>query len=190
MGNGGEIDNGDEWGCTALHAASNKGHDDVVKVLLAGGAKIDMEDNDGETPLFKAALKGHASVVEQLLARGAQPDVRTVTGATALMFFHCTPALTDYAIRRIRNFMQDEAQRFWMTFSGDCCFCDWYCDEMDGRSIERAQGYLLGKKILCEQCCDRILADIARDGADAWCRGWGQDYDIFENALGGLARPR
>jgi len=121
---GAPIDHRDEWGCTALHAASNKGHDDVVKVLLAGGAKIDMEDNDGETPLFKAALKGHASVVEQLLARGAQPDVRTVTGATALMFFHCTPALTDYAIRRIRNFMQDEAQRFWMTFSGDCCFCD------------------------------------------------------------------
>jgi ankyrin len=38
-------------GLTALHAAANRGSDDVIKFLVEKGAKLDVKDKEGRTPL-------------------------------------------------------------------------------------------------------------------------------------------
>mmetsp|Transcript_27003 Transcript_27003/g.59740 ORF Transcript_27003/g.59740 Transcript_27003/m.59740 type:complete len:98 (+) Transcript_27003:434-727(+) len=40
----------DENGAAALHMASQRGHPEVVRLLLGKGADLQAEDNDGRTP--------------------------------------------------------------------------------------------------------------------------------------------
>ena len=54
-----------------IHLAAEKGHKDIVKLLLDHGANIDVKDNDGETPIYRAAVKGHTETVKLLLDHGA-----------------------------------------------------------------------------------------------------------------------
>jgi ankyrin repeat domain-containing protein 50 len=59
-----------EGGWTALSLAAARGHEAVVKLLLACNDVVaDSEDEDGWTPLSWAAAGGHEAVVKQLLAR-------------------------------------------------------------------------------------------------------------------------
>jgi hypothetical protein len=54
---------------TPLSWAAEKGHDTVVKQLLAHkDVDVNLVDKDGRTPLLWAADKGHDAVVKQLLA--------------------------------------------------------------------------------------------------------------------------
>ncbi|KAF8853583.1 ankyrin [Acephala macrosclerotiorum] len=55
-------------GLTALSLASLKGHESVVKLLLAKNAKVDPKDNKGRTPLSLAAEASHDTVMELLLS--------------------------------------------------------------------------------------------------------------------------
>lgn len=57
--------NGD--GYTALHAAAQEGHLEVVELLLSLGACAMSRACDGSTPLHLAAQNGHAKVVARLL---------------------------------------------------------------------------------------------------------------------------
>jgi ankyrin repeat protein len=53
---------------TSLHLASEKGHTDVVKILLEKGANIQSKTNDEDTCLHLAIKHGHIDIV-QILAQ-------------------------------------------------------------------------------------------------------------------------
>ena len=76
--------NPDRAGKRAIHAASPKGHKDVVAFLGSRGADVNAVDNHQQTPLHRAAYQGHASVCTTLLALGADPAAKTKYGKTAL----------------------------------------------------------------------------------------------------------
>ncbi len=61
-------------GLPALHAASRRGHADVVVRLLHAGGEINMRDQVGNTALSEAAASGHSDLVGVLLAAGAEVD--------------------------------------------------------------------------------------------------------------------
>jgi ankyrin repeat protein len=57
-------------GWTPLHTAADKGHAEVVKLLLKKGADTAVSNIDGATPLYRAACGGHIEVLRLLLKRG------------------------------------------------------------------------------------------------------------------------
>ena len=65
----------DHGGRTALHMAAGRGHNDIVRSLLAKGASVENTDNVMNTPLHGAARGGHTSIVDLLLTKGAPIDV-------------------------------------------------------------------------------------------------------------------
>ena len=77
----------DEEGKQALHCASEKGHDRVVKLLLErGNININAKTLDGSTSLILASQAGHASCVDLLLNFNAESEVKDNTGLTALEY--------------------------------------------------------------------------------------------------------
>jgi ankyrin repeat protein len=82
------VDKNSGW--SALHWASNLGHEDVVKALLDGryevrGATVDLRDKDGWTPLISASsYSGTEGVVRLLLSRGAKQELQNVHGFVAM----------------------------------------------------------------------------------------------------------
>jgi hypothetical protein len=58
---------------TPLHAASYKGHIDVVRVLLDHGTNVNSTDKG--TPLYSAYCGGHLEIMRLLLEHGADMDV-------------------------------------------------------------------------------------------------------------------
>ena len=71
-------------GKTALLLAAEKGHSDIVSLLLLSGALVNVQDNDGCTPLQLAACGGHLEIVYKLLQTNADVNKRNKTGATPL----------------------------------------------------------------------------------------------------------
>jgi ankyrin repeat protein len=61
---------------TALHAASFKGHLQVVRYLLQHGVDVNARDSGQETPLLLASFQGRGDVVQCLLDYGANVDLR------------------------------------------------------------------------------------------------------------------
>lgn len=69
---GADINAKTDYGATALHFASDKGHLEVVKLLLAQKAKPNELDSFyGTKPITWAAMRGHAQVVGALIEGGA-----------------------------------------------------------------------------------------------------------------------
>lgn len=76
--NGASIDAIDEYKETPLIWAANKGHYDMVKLLLDYGADINYQDIYGETPLMWAVTKEPKAldIIKLLIKRGANKDLK------------------------------------------------------------------------------------------------------------------
>ena len=72
-------------GRTPLHWASENGHLEVAKLLLANNANVDAADKDGRTPLHFACQNGHLEVAKLLLANNADPTIRDAQSQTPFM---------------------------------------------------------------------------------------------------------
>lgn len=64
-----QVDTKDEYGYTALHMASDRGHIEIVKLLLDRGANSSIKDTDGFTALELAQVAEHDEVVQILDSR-------------------------------------------------------------------------------------------------------------------------
>lgn len=69
---------------TPLHAASCKGHIEIVRDLLAHGAAVDVSNVWGASPLYVASSYGRVEAVRVLLDLGADVNVASRDGKTAL----------------------------------------------------------------------------------------------------------
>eukprot|EP00752_Nemacystus_decipiens_P012774 g11313.t1 len=77
----------DNAGYSALHMASQGGHQAVTKLLVNAGAPLEAKTSEaqrGQTSLHLAAHRGHSEVVGVLIEAGAKPDSRMLNGATPL----------------------------------------------------------------------------------------------------------
>ncbi|KAI1889026.1 hypothetical protein AGOR_G00174820 [Albula goreensis] len=83
--NGGGGSGGREFlDITALMAASQHGHEAVVRLLLEWGADVNVTlKSTGWSPLMLATLSGKVTVAQQLVERGADPDHVNVLAKTA-----------------------------------------------------------------------------------------------------------
>ncbi|XP_062412272.1 acyl-CoA-binding domain-containing protein 6 [Sardina pilchardus] len=76
-----DIDIKDEEGRALLHWACDRGHKDMVSVLLLNKADIDNQDNEGQTALHYASACEFADIVELLLKAGADPSIKDLEGS-------------------------------------------------------------------------------------------------------------
>ena len=72
-------------GVTALIYASQNGHEEVVKLLLANGADVNIQNNNEQTALMYASYYNNENVVKLLLANGADMNTKDSNGVTALV---------------------------------------------------------------------------------------------------------
>jgi len=97
---GESVDKKDEEGMTALHWAVDRGHEDLVKLLLTEfKANINAQDGDGSTPLHYAAMCEHLPLISALLQHGADPTIEDDTGETAAA-----------AVRQVKGLPQETLQ--------------------------------------------------------------------------------
>uniref|UniRef100_A0A7S4RUA8 Ankyrin repeat-containing protein n=1 Tax=Alexandrium monilatum TaxID=311494 RepID=A0A7S4RUA8_9DINO len=79
-----EEEGDDEYGCTTLHFAADRGAAVEVRSLLAGGAAVNSREAWDETPLHFAARNGNVEVCELLLAHGAELNPVNASDCTPL----------------------------------------------------------------------------------------------------------
>lgn len=55
---GADVNAVNDGGWTPLHHAIEKGHENVVRMLIGAGANVNVRQNDGWTPLHQAVASG------------------------------------------------------------------------------------------------------------------------------------
>ena len=70
---------------TPLHHAAQRGHEEIVELLLFRGADPDLQDYGGHTPLHRAATYGAAGAIDILLQYDSALDLRDDYGRTPLL---------------------------------------------------------------------------------------------------------
>jgi ankyrin repeat protein len=85
LGEGRDVNEADETGCTTLMIVSENGHVEVVRLLLArNGVEVNKTAQDG-TALYMASQNDHVEVVRLLLARkGVEVNKTSKDGSTVL----------------------------------------------------------------------------------------------------------
>jgi len=68
---------------TPLHKAAEKGHPEVIKILLTHGVNVDIPDRFGNTPLIFAIKYQQPEAVKLLLDAGANLELKDEDGETA-----------------------------------------------------------------------------------------------------------
>ena len=72
-------------GYTPLHSATDNGHTECVKLLLAHpDIQVDAQDSTDETALIKACRKNNTDIAKVLLMKGADVNLKNNNGMTAL----------------------------------------------------------------------------------------------------------
>ncbi|XP_075718262.1 ankyrin repeat domain-containing protein 6 isoform X3 [Rhinoderma darwinii] len=71
-------------GRTPLHLAANKGHLNVVQILLKAGCDLNVQDDGQQTALHRAAVVGNSDILAILIQEGCALDRQDKDGNTAL----------------------------------------------------------------------------------------------------------
>ncbi|XP_057283045.1 acyl-CoA-binding domain-containing protein 6 isoform X1 [Pezoporus wallicus] len=75
-----DVNAADEEGRALLHWACDRGHKELVTVLLQHAADVNSQDGEGQTALHYAAACEFLDIVELLLKSGANPTLRDQEG--------------------------------------------------------------------------------------------------------------
>lgn len=68
------------------YKACQRGHGDVINILLSKGADVNLCRKDGLGPLHIASINEHVSLVELLLIKGADVNICDKEGYTAFAY--------------------------------------------------------------------------------------------------------
>jgi uncharacterized protein len=72
-------------GMTALMLASENGHINAMKLLIAKGSDVNIKNNYGSTALMFASQNGHFDAMELLISAGSDVNIMNNYGWTALI---------------------------------------------------------------------------------------------------------
>ena len=81
-----DLNHSGKYGVTALNCALQRGHADVVEVLIDAGADIETKDDMGRSPLHWSCYSGALDVVKMLVEAGAGVRGIDSKGYTCLIF--------------------------------------------------------------------------------------------------------
>lgn len=96
---------------TPLHKAAEKGHTNVVNVLLNHGVNVDIKNRSQATPLMSAAWSRQPDAVGLLIQRGANVNARDSSRRTALFMGVLNQPPVDENYRRtVKLLLQNSAQ--------------------------------------------------------------------------------
>ena len=85
VADGGDVNQAQADGTTALHWATYRDDAPLAHLLLEAGANPVVENRYGMTPLYLACFNGNAALIGELLQRGADPNAKRKDSETALM---------------------------------------------------------------------------------------------------------
>lgn len=81
LSSGADPNETDSYNCVPLHAAAQKGHLDIARMLIEHKAIVDWQGGDIDhgvrTPLYDSASYGHAAIVELLIQHGANVNSKS-----------------------------------------------------------------------------------------------------------------
>lgn len=93
---GGDVNEAQADGMTALHWAADRGDVELALLLLEAGADPSAVTRIGaHTPVLVAARRGHDAVLQTLLEAGADPNARTSTAGTSALHFAAAAGTPD-----------------------------------------------------------------------------------------------
>lgn len=82
---GADVNRSSSGGWTAVMAAADNGHLEVLKYLVSKKADLNARTRQGRTPLMRASYHGKTEVAQYLIAQGAKVNDTDSNGVTALM---------------------------------------------------------------------------------------------------------
>ena len=80
-----DVNSHNEYGLTALLAATRFRHADVARLLIENGADVNARADDGDTPLIFAANGNMDDIARLLIKHGADVNAKTYFGESALI---------------------------------------------------------------------------------------------------------
>lgn len=102
-----DVDNANQMGHTALHAAAVAGKIDFIEYLIQHGANVNAVDSDNTTPIMIAAWKGNLETVTFLVEQGkADVNVKNKIGLGLVDYAQKHPEVKQYLKSVVRDAKQ------------------------------------------------------------------------------------